>query len=175
MRKAATIAIAIMVIVVLGWYIRERISGPSHRGDAGKVETIREVTLYFGSIDGGSLVAEHRQISSTRNVLENLRRVIEALVGGPEGDGVASLPASARLRGVFIHDRTAFIDFSQEIVDDFAGGTTAEYVLISSLVQTACGNFPEVDAVRILVEGEEVNTIGGHLLMSRPLKVQEWR
>jgi spore germination protein GerM len=174
-RKAAIIAVAVMVIVVLGWYIHERISVPSRPGDAGEVETTREVTLYFGSHDGGSLVAEHRQIISSRAVLENLRRVIEALLGGPRGDGVASLPASARLRGVFIHDRTAFLDFSQEIVSDFAGGTTAEYVLISSLVQTACANFPEVDAVRILVEGEEVNTIGGHLLMSRPLKAQEWR
>ena len=175
MRKAATIAIAVMVIVVLGWYVRQRVSGPSRPGGAGQVETVREVTLYFGSSDGGSLVAEHRQISSSRDVLENLRRVIEALVAGPEGDGVAPLPASARLRGVFIHDRTAFIDFSQDIVKDFAGGTTAEYVLISSLVQTACANFSEVDAVRILVEGEEVNTIGGHLLISRPLKAQEWR
>jgi spore germination protein GerM len=164
-----------MVIVVLGWYIRERMSGPSRPGDAGEVETVREVTLYFGSDDGGSLVAEHRQISSTRDVLKNLRRVIEALVAGPEEDGVASIPASARLRGVFIDDRTAFIDFSKEIVSEFSGGTTAEYVLIASLVQTACGNFPEVDAVRILVEGEEVNTIGGHLLVSRPLKAQEWR
>ncbi len=175
MRKAATVAIAIMVVVVLGWYIRERVSGPSGPGETGEVETTREVTLYFGSHDGGSLVAEHRQIVSSRNILENLRRVLEELVSGPEGEAMASLPASARLRGVFIHDRTAFIDFSQEIVKDFAGGTTAEYVLISSLVQTVCANFPEVDAVRILVEGEEVNTVGGHLLVSRPLKPQEWR
>jgi spore germination protein GerM len=174
-RKAATIAIAIMVIVVLVWYVRERISGPSTRDDAGEVETVREVTLYFGSSDGGSLVVEHRQIRSSRDVLENMRRVLEALVAGPEAEGVSSIPASARLRGVFIHDRTAFIDFSREIVSDFAGGTAAEYVLVASLVQTACANFPEVDAVRILVEGEEVNTIGGHLLVSRPLKAQEWR
>jgi spore germination protein GerM len=164
-----------MVIVVLVWYFRDRVSGPEGRGDSAEVQTVREVTLYFGSSDGGSLVVEHRQISSSRDVLENLRRVIEALVSGPTEEGVATIPASARLRGVFIHDRTAFIDFSREIVSDFAGGTAAEYVLVSSLVQTACANFPEVDAVRILVEGEEVNTIGGHLLVSRPLKAQEWR
>jgi spore germination protein GerM len=164
-----------MVIVVLGWYVRQRISGPSRRGEAGGVETVREVTLYFGSSDGSSLVTEYREINSTREVLENLRRVIEALVSGPQGDGVASIPASVRLRGVFIHDRTAFIDFTQEIVSEFSGGTAAEYLLVSSLVQTICANFPDVDAVRILVEGEEVNTIGGHLLVSRPLKAQEWR
>lgn len=175
MRKAATIAIVIMVLVVLVWYVRERASGPSPHGGTGAAETTREVTLYFGSHDGNSLVAEPREIVSSRDILKDLRSVVEELVAGPEGDGVAPLPASARLRGVFIHERIAFLDFSEDIVKDFAGGTTAEYVLISSLVQTVCANFPEVDAVRILVEGEEVNTVGGHLLISRPLKAQEWR
>ncbi len=175
MRKAVTIAILVVAVVVLAWYIRERVSGPRREGGPGELEMVREVTLYFGSSDGASLVAEYRQVQSSRDVLENLRRVVEELISGPEGESVASIPASARLRGVFIHDRTAFVDFSQEIIRDFAGGTTAEYVLVSSLVQTVCSNFPEVDAVRILVEGEEVNTVGGHLLISRPLRAQEWR
>jgi germination protein M len=175
LRKAVTIAVLIMIVVVAAWYIRERVSGPSRLRGPGRMEMTREVTLYFGSSDGSSLVGEQREVESGRDVLVNLRRVIEELIGGPRGDLVASIPASARLRGVFIHDRTAFVDFSEEIVRDFSGGTTAEYMLVSSLVQTVCGNFPEVEAVRILVEGEEVDTVGGHLLVSGPLRAQEWR
>jgi spore germination protein GerM len=80
-----------------------------------------------------------------------------------------------RLLAVFIHDKTAYLDFSREIIDDFSGGTAGEYMLVSSVVQTACGNFPEVEAVRITVEGEEVDTVGGHLYISRVLRPEEWR
>ena len=101
--------------------------------------------------------------------------MIEALIGGPVEGGTATLPASVRVRGVFINDKEAVIDFSSELVDDFAGGTTAEYMLISSLVQTVCANFPQVEAVRILVEGEEVETVGGHLSAAGPLAPRQWR
>jgi germination protein M len=143
--------------------------------EAGEVERVREVTLYFASSDANSLVPEHRQIVSSNQVLENLRRVIESLIGGPGGDGIPTIPSSARLRSVFIHDKVAHIDFSPEIVEDFSGGTASEYMLISSLVQTICANFHEVEAVAILVEGNEIDTIGGHLLINQPLRPEDWR
>jgi spore germination protein GerM len=170
------IGIVLLVIVVLaGWFLIRQQPGPVPPEEAGEVETVRDVTLYFGSNDAATLVPEYRQIASTSRLLENLRRVIEAVIHGPEEGGVATVPPSVRVRAVYVHDKTAFLDFSREIVDEFVGGSAAEYILVASIVQTVCGNFPEVEAVRILVEGEELDTLGGHFRISRSLLPGDWR
>jgi spore germination protein GerM len=174
--KRTVVLLIVLVAVTLSvWLIWRRATEPLRREEVAEIERTREVTLYFGSDNASSLQSEYRQIASSDKVLDNLRRVIEELISGPREGAVPTLPSSARVRGVFIHDKTAFIDFSEEIIEDFSGGTAAEYMLVTSLVQTVCANFYEVETVRVLVEGEEVDTIGGHLLISKPLRPQEWR
>ena len=167
--------IVVIAAVAVFWLIRGRFAAPPQEEETLEAEKVRTVTLYYGSADGSSLVPEVRTLPSKEKALDNLRNLVEALVAGPREGGVGTIPASVRLRGVFIHDKTAVIDFSSELVGDFNGGSTAEYMLISSLVQTVCGNFPQVEAVRILVEGEEIETVGGHISVARPLLPREWR
>jgi spore germination protein GerM len=168
-----------MIVVVISaavlWLVRVRLGAPPPEEEITEAEKVRTVTLYFGSADGSSLVHEVRTLPSQEKPLDNLRKLVEALIAGPREDGIGAIPASVRLRGVFLHEKTAVIDFSGEIVGDFSGGSTSEYILISSLVQTICGNVPQVEAVRILVQGEEVETIGGHISVAKPLRPQEWR
>lgn len=175
MRRVILILVVIVIAAAAYWVVWGRLKEPSPLEEAAETERVRTVTIYFGSNDGSSLVAEYRTIPSSGKTLDNLRNLVEGLIGGPREGGVATIPASVRLRGVFIHEKTAVIDFSRELVDDFSGGTTEEYMLISSLVQTICANFSQVEAVRILVEGSEIDSLGGHLSLSRPLRPQEWR
>ena len=167
--------IIVVLAIVAVWLVWRQRPGPAPTEEAGEVERLRDVTLYFASADGRSLVPEYRQIASSPGTLENLRRVIEAVISGPEGGAVPTVPSSVRVRAVYVHDKTAYLDFSSDIVDDFSGGSAAEYSLIASIVQTACANFTEVEAVRILVEGEERDTLGGHLRISQVLTPEEWR
>ena len=175
MKRLLIVGLAVSVAVVAIVLMSRRTEGPARPDVAVEAERVREVTLYFGSRDASSLVPESRQIAASDDVLENLRKTLAQLIGGPTRGAVATVPSSARVLAVFIHDKTAYLDFSREIIADFWGGTAGEYMLISSIVHTACGNFPEVDGVRILVEGEEVDTIGGHLYISRVLRPDEWR
>lgn len=175
MRRLISILVVIVVAVAVFWLIRTRLAAPPPPEEALETERVRTVTLYYGSPDGSSLVPEERTLASEETALDNLRNLVEALVEGPRRGGVATIPASARIRGVFMHEKTAVIDFSRELVDDFGGGSTSEYILISSLVQTVCANFSQVGEVRILVEGEEIESIGGHISLARPLRPEEWR
>jgi spore germination protein GerM len=175
LRRTPILLIIVVVAACAVWLVLRQRQGPAPTEEAGQVEKVRDITLYFASADGSSLVPEYRQIASSPGTVENLRRVIEAVISGPEDGGMPTVPSSVRVRAVYIHDKTAYLDFSSEIVDDFSGGTTAEYLLISSIVQTACANFPEVEAVRILVEGEERDTLGGHLRVSKVLRPEQWR
>lgn len=175
MKRLIVILVAVVVAVAVLWLVRARLGAPLPPEEILETERVRTVTLYYGSADGSSLVPEYRKIPSRDKALDNLRNLVEALVSGPREGGVGTIPASVRLRGVFIHEKTAVIDFSSELVDDFSGGSTTEYILISSLVQTVCANLSQVEAVRILVEGEEIESLGGHISIARPLRPQEWR
>jgi germination protein M len=171
------IFICILVALVVGalLLVRDVFQKPPGPERVTAPETVKTVTLYFGSVDGSSLVAESRDIKVTDDPLEDLRRVVEALIGGPTGDGVQTFPREVAVKGVYIADRTAYIDFSKQLVDNFAGGSAGEYLLVASLVQTVCANFQEIDSVCLLVEGKSVDTIGGHMDVSRALNPKDWR
>ncbi len=174
--KKFVVVVIIIACVIAAWQIWRRFAGEAEVATSVDSSlTTRTVTLYFGSRDGGRIIPESREIRAREDAVGDLREVIKALISGPQGDGVPALPSAARLLGAYIADGTAYLDFSREIVDASTGSTTGEYILIASIVNTVCSNFTGLDAVRILVEGEEVDTLGGHLLISRPLRPSDWR
>jgi germination protein M len=175
MKRLALVLILIAMGLGAVVLLRDAIKRPEGPDETATPVSVKAVTLYFGSQDGSSLVAESHEIKAGGDVLGDLRVVLGALLAGPTGEATALFPHEATVRAVYIRDRTAYVDFSREIVDGFTGGSAGEYLLVASLVQTVCANFPEVDAVRILVEGDEIDTIGGHLDISRPLRPNDWR
>jgi spore germination protein GerM len=174
-KKVILVCILVALGVVAVWLGLTRVRQPAAPKEAAKPESLLTVTLYFGAADGSGLVPEARDIEASDAPLESVKRVLEALLAGPAGQGVVLVPPAVKVRGVYIDGKTAYIDFSREIIDDFAGGSTGEYLLIASIVQTVCGAFPGIQAVAILVGGEEVDSIGGHLDVSRPLYPKDWR
>jgi len=175
MKKLAVVLIIIVCVIAAWWVRRLLVKEPEVAPVPESALETKSVTLYFGSRDGQSLVPESRDLRARDDVIGDLRVVVEALIGGPQEKGVPTLPSGTRLMGVYIHEKTAYLDFSREIVDPSTGGTSGEYIMISSIVNTVCSNFESVDAVSILVEGKEVDSLGGHLLLSSPLRPEDWR
>jgi len=175
MRKLVIVLVLIGLALVAVVLLRNLTREPAEPEQTAEPVSVRAVTLYFGSSDGSSLVAEPREIKAGGGVLEDLRVVLNALLAGPTGEGATLFPGAVALRAVYLRDRTAYVDFSRDIVDGFTGGSAGEYLMVASLVQTICGNFREIDAVKVLVEGKDVDTIGGHLDTSRPLAPNDWR
>jgi germination protein M len=174
--KKFVVVVIIIACVIAAWQIWRRLGGEADVAPAlDSSQTTRTVTLYFGSRDARGLVPESREIRAREDAVGDLRGLIEALTSGPREDGVPTLPSAARLLGAYISDGTAYLDFSREIVDTATGSTAGEYIMIASVVNTVCSNFTGLDAVRILIEGEEVDTLGGHILISRPLRPSDWR
>lgn len=175
MRKVVVVCIVAVLAIGALVLLREVLRRPAGAPEAAKPLPVRVVTLYFGSEDGTALVADQLEIPVSERALEGLRPVLEALVAGPKQRGVALFPEGTGVRGVYITDTTAYIDFSRQLVEGFTGGSSGEYLLVASIVQTVCANFRELDSVRLLVEGKEVDTIGGHLNVSKLLRPKDWR
>lgn len=97
------------------------------------------------------------------------RELMEELLKGPEDENLSRIiPDNARLLNLSVEDGTAYVDFSNEIATANYGSAT-EGVLIDSIVWTLT-QLDEIEAVQLLVEGEVVDSIGGHLSVSKPLK-----
>lgn len=131
---------------------------------------LREVVLYFGSPDGSFLVAEARQLADCLTEAECLRATVQALVDGPVTDLVAVLPSHVQVRDVRAGGGVVTIDFSRELVSGHPGGSVSELLTVYSLADTLAENFPHLRQMRILVEGEPIETLKGHVDLREPVK-----
>ncbi len=125
------------------------------------------VTLYFPSEDESKLVAETRQMVWAANDPDRIRQILLALMeGSHEGHG-SILPPSTDLRAVFLTSRgAAYLDFSSNFLGLISPGIGSETLTVYSIVDSLAVNIPTVKKVRILVQGQEVETLNGHVDLS---------
>ena len=129
----------------------------------------REVALFFQEADSEYLGAEQRKIFLTSSPADQAKQIVVELINGPQEPGLLpTLPPQTRLRGLYL-DRsgTAYVDLSSEVADLHPGGTGEEIATIYSLVDSLTYNLPEIKRVRILVNGEERETLKNHLDLRR--------
>lgn len=178
------ILIALLAVVVgaaLIYYLQEGRRGePPPEVTDGVTEVPegnRAVTLYFADDESEGLVTETRLVAIGKEFVEQVEQVVEALLIGPNEDGLSTIAEGTQLLGAFYDAETAtlYLDFTGEIVAGHPGGSSAEYFTIAAIVRTVSENFPEVRAVQLLVEGLQIGTIGGHIDAYKPFVVSEWR
>ena len=80
------------------------------------------------------------------------------------------LPAGTRLQSINIMDGLATVNFSHELKDNFHGGDTDEANAVNSVLR-AMGQYPTVSRVQILVAGQPIESLGGTLVIAKPLAV----
>lgn len=166
----------LVVLLVFGALVlrmyRMAPSPPETEAPAVQEETrrLREVHLYFGAANGEHLAAETREIEDCLEEVECIRSTVQALVNGPVGDLVPILPAHAVVRGVAVDGGTAVVDFSRDLATAHPGGSASELLTVYGLANTLAENFPHIRQVRILVEGEAIGSLKGHVDLSGPVQ-----
>lgn len=167
-----------------GWRIVDRNRLPEDEIDTLAVEPEhgepsgdRAVVLVFPEWDASGYVTEQRLIPSRDRADEDLLETMKQLCGGPQISGaVSALPAGTHILGAFYDTEqgSAVLDFSQEIVVGHPGGSAAESATLTSILRSVALNFPEVRNCTILVDGAQVETLAGHLMLDRPLDVRRF-
>lgn len=80
---------------------------------------------------------------------------------------------SAELNHFFMDKHgTVYIDASQELVKNFKGSLFDEYLAVSSLLKSLSAHTPSVKAMKLLIEGREIDTLGGHITLKAPIEMQ---
>jgi len=140
-----------------------------HRFRVNPVKT--KVHLYFADPGERFLTAEDRMISQPGSVVDRARRIVSALIDGPEGPLTPTVPPETRLLALYVtQDGTAYADFDRAITEKHPGGTYSELLTIFSITNTLALNLPEIQAVKILIEGREAKTLAGHIDIRFPFR-----
>jgi spore germination protein GerM len=131
-------------------------------------QTVR-ITLFFPGSEDGKLRSEERDIARPSGPGAYLKALFEELHRGPRREGLASaLPEKIALRNAFLlADGTVVLDLAVD--SGLAFGSDEELTIVAALVDTTLQNVADTTRVRILVNGEPAESLGGHVDLTRPL------
>ncbi len=125
----------------------------------------REAKIYIPKVNPqGELTYESRPIA-IQNPVSAYKEVFETLM---RESGV--FPKGTRLLRAAVQGDTLQLDFSEELVNNFEGGSDDEAALVNAISSTA-GSLPNIQRVQILVQGKPVESLGGHIDLSQALPV----
>jgi hypothetical protein len=173
------IAIGVLLLAVLGlslyaWHIHTAaVATPVTSTDtrplappvAGPTE---RVTLFVAHDDTGTLRAESAQIPLSSGRQQRAEELLRALLSlYLDKSSPHALGPGADLRSVFLVDPgVAVIDLNSALANTHRSGVLVEELSVASLIHTISANTQGIVKVKILVDGQERETLAGHADLS---------
>ena len=135
---------------------------------AGQKAATMDISVYYPDVNATGLVAVTKTVKAQE--VDKYQAAVEALLAGTDDKKLTAVfPKKAKLRKVSVSGGVAKVDFDKNLISGFVGGSTGEEMLVGSLVNTLT-EFPEIKKVQILVEGKEIDSLSGHLDLSKPVE-----
>ena len=99
--------------------------------------------------------------------VERAKQLINELITDAPTTPQRTLPPDAALLAFYLMpDGTAIADFSDATSAGIPSGIQSEQLAVDSVVQTLHANIPQIRRVKILLHGQEADTLAGHLDLS---------
>ena len=97
--------------------------------------------------------------------------VIEEFFKGAPDKRSPSMLHDVKLLGLYRDSsQILYIDLSDEFRRNFQGDALSEYLLLKGLYESLISNLKDYQDFKILIEGKEIETLGGHIYLKYPLK-----
>jgi hypothetical protein len=104
------------------------------------------------------------QLPLSADPTERSKQLLNALIARAPAPEKRTLPAEASLLAFYVQpDGTAIADFSDEIASGMPSGILSEQLAVQSIAQTLGANVTGIKQLKILVHGQEAETLAGHL------------
>jgi hypothetical protein len=104
------------------------------------------------------------QLPLSADPVERSKQLLNALIVRAPRPERRTLPAEASLLAFYIQPNgTAIADFSDEILSGMPSGILSEQLAVQSIAQTLGANVTGIRQLKILVHGQEAETLAGHL------------
>ena len=96
--------------------------------------------------------------------VKRAKQVLNELITDAPAADQRTLPADAVLLGFYIlPDGTAIADFSDALASEIPSGILSEQMAVDSIRQTLENNVTGLSRLKILIHGQEVETLAGHV------------
>lgn len=104
------------------------------------------------------------QMALSADPTQRAKQVLHALIADPPTEAQRTLPADATLLAFYIlPDGTGIADFSDALETETPSGISSEELAVNSIARTLENNVPALRRLKILIHGEEVDTLAGHV------------
>ena len=127
------------------------------------------VTLYVASDSDATLRRSQMNVVLPAERTERARAVLRALFGAYlQSPSPHPIGAGADVRDVYLlGDDTAVVDANSAFANAHPSGVLAEELTVASIVATLNANDSKIQRVKILVNGQERETLAGHADLQR--------
>ncbi len=121
--------------------------------------------LFWASGNGdGMLVDSTVELPLSSDPVLRSKQVLNTLLAGPVDADLRTLPPDAVLLAFYLlPNGTAIADFSEALATATPSGIQSEQLAVDSITKTLEANVPRVQRLKILIHGQEVETLAGHL------------
>jgi hypothetical protein len=121
--------------------------------------------LFWASGNGdGTLVDSTVELPLSNDPVLSSKQVLNTLLAGPVNSDLRTLPPDAVLLAFYLlPNGTAIADFSEALATATPSGIQSEQLAVDSITRTLEANVPRVQRLKILIHGQEVETLAGHL------------
>jgi Sporulation and spore germination len=104
------------------------------------------------------------ELALSADPVQRSKQVLQALVTSPPTPDQRTIPADAVLLGFYIlPDGTAIADFSDALATETPSGILSEEMTVDSIARTLESNVSGLHRLKILIHGQEVETLAGHV------------
>lgn len=121
--------------------------------------------LFWASGNGdGTLLDSTVELPLSSDPVLRSKQVLNTLLAGPVDADLRTLPPDAVLLTFYLlPNGTAIADFSEALATATPSGIQSEQLAVDSITKTLEANVPRVQRLKILIHGQEVETLAGHL------------
>ncbi len=121
--------------------------------------------LFWASADNqGALAPVEIELGLSADPVLRAKQVLDTLIAGPVDVDLRTLPSDAVLLEFYLlKDGTAIADFSEALATELPSGIQSEQLAVDSIARTLEANVPQVRRIKILIHGQELDTLAGHL------------
>lgn len=125
---------------------------------------VRTKLFWASDANDATLVPVAVDLPLSNDPVLRSKQVLNTLLAGPVDAELRTLPPDAVLLAFYLlPDGTAIADFSEAMATSVPSGIASEQMAVNSIARTLEANVPQVQRLKILIHGQEVETLAGHL------------
>jgi len=124
-----------------------------------------EAKLFWISASNPTVLeAENVSLPLSADPVQRSRQLVNALILSPPAAQQRTLPADTALLDFYLlADGTAIADFADSISTGTASGIMSEQFAVDSITKTLGASVPQIRRLKILLHGQEADTLAGHV------------